>query len=256
MSLPTRMLGSRILAVSREDLDPSSTGSVLTDFVSYALKGREHRLGVFEVKRVGPGKIVLGLQEQIDVKEGDLVLLNLRDCDNWITFEGKKFAQFEYFNVMATLSETEASKARRANKPAFVEKSLEHLYKAQYTIQPLQNFVLLERDDEAMTKHTLSPVLRQMGTVLDDVVLTDGYISDDEKSNKFPQLYMRVVSKGPGKKNVRFNADLGVPEVYSEDCDVEAGAVVMVGSTHAHCRFRFYNKNYSMFRGHFIQFEV
>lgn len=248
--IPKRMFGSKIFCEIREDLDQSSSGGIITDFVDYKLTGNNNRMGVYKALRVGPGKVVAGYQEKVDVIDGDLLLVNVRDVDNYVLIGGKTYALLEYYNVMGKLVPRP--------KPAFVTddmpENLKALYrKVQYDIVPLQNFVLVEQDDDLMQRYVLK---RDSTLVLEGVALSDGIRSDNERDNRFPTQYVRVVSAGPGKIIPKIDGTTGITEITVDYPDVEKDQIVSVVTTTAQCRFTFHGKKLGFYHARGLMFEM
>lgn len=242
--LPERMFGSKILARSRPDLDQQSS-LLVTSFVSYQLKGATQRLAIFEALTAGPGKMQMGFREQVDCARGDIIVANMRDAENWITIDGKDYAMLEWANVIGRLIEEPRPHWMQT---ADLPESLRALAqtKQRYRVEPVQNYVLIERNDAAMNHYVLPPNMRAKGMVLEDVVLSDGYRSDNEQRNRFPVLYGTLVRKGPGKRYPLWSEELQTAEIVHETCDADVGSVVSFVSTMAHCRFRFGGRDYSV----------
>lgn len=251
--LPKRMFGSKILCDLREDLDQSSTGGVFTGFVDYKLTGQNNRMGVFQALRVGPGKVVAGFQEKVDVVENDLLLVNVRDVDNYVLIEGKTYALLEYYNVMGKLVARPKPAFINDDTPEVIRKLHE---KVQYDIVPLQNFVLVEQDEALMNRYTFGESARALGLVMEGVAVEDGYASDNERSNRFPVQYVRVVSAGPGKVVPKIDGTTGITEVIIDRADVEKGQIVSVVTTTAQCRFTFQTKKLGFYHARGLMFEI
>lgn len=223
---PLKVFNSRIVGVSREKLDPSST-NLHTDFTSYySMSGHEkaQRLGVFEVVKASAGYLRMGIYEEIPLKPGDLIAVSLDSINHWDLLDGETCAVLNWESVMGILHPTRLL-----------------MNSHPLTFECVRDYALLSEDPEAMRR----AVLRDKGSsglVLDGVALKDGIKGDTEKQNRFPILYSRLLSKGPG---IRYPSvhDEGITfDVVRNTCDADIGSLVTYVSTFAAARFTWFGE--------------
>lgn len=204
--------GPWILALPRPDLDMSSK-RIATSHVEYKITAKNNQVAVMHVLAKGPGRVRLGYREQITVEPGDLVLVNLREAGHWITLDGETLYLFTGDVPFARVHRT--TKPTDAPPPGPERDAWDDAW--FWTIRDvLSDYVLLGRDPEQERLMRNGPETRLH---IPGNAQTDGTRSDNERDNRFPIVYRRVLGVGPGKWLTR-ESDLGLAE--REECRSEA----------------------------------
>lgn len=237
-----RTPGPWILALPRPDIDPSS--KVRLNFGSeakYEINAKNNVVAMMHVLAKGTGRVRLGYREHIPVEVGDLVLVNLREAGHWITLGGETYYLFT--------GDVPFAKVYRTDKPAeapqqFVGESDES-YKATrdawheawfWNIRDvLSDYILLGQDDAAALRMMQGPETLIHRTAQ---ALGDGVRSDNQRDNRFPIVYRRVLGVGPGKWLTR-ESDLGLVEREETKSEAKPGHMLAMCRTVAAASFRF-----------------
>lgn len=260
--LPRKVFGGLILGKAHPEFDLSSR-SMHTGHVSYSIRGNERKPGIFEVLRRGPGQWQMGYRDPILVNEGDMVMVTLRDTSNWITIDGVDYCLFNWQSCMARLTPSKTETIQKfdncqmcatlridTNNAAALCPICMHTDRLinstpAWDIETLQNYVLVEHNMREFANWVLPPTLRENKMHLDAIIGTEGLRSDNEKRNRFPVLYSKVLQKGPGKRYPRFHDTLGgAVELVDEQCEADVGSMIGYVSTMAHCEVNYYGKDY------------
>jgi hypothetical protein len=231
-SLRYKTTGPWILALPREDLDPSSC-STDTSHVEYKLNAKVDQIAVMHVLAKGRGRVRLGFREHIPVDVGDLVLVNLREAGHWITIGGHTFYLFTSDVAFARMYRTAKPKTAPQQKvgeadEAFKERRLAWMQDWFWNIRDVLNdYVLLGRDPEAERKMQNGPetLLHIPGHLQ-----SDGVRSDNQRDNRFPIVYRRVLGAGPGRWLTR-ESDLGMVEREETKYEGEIGGMMAMCKT-------------------------
>lgn len=228
-----RAAGPWILALPREDLDPSSRMRFdASSHVEYKINAKVNQVAAMHVLSVGPGRVRLGYREHIPVKPGDLCLVNLREAGHWISLgfpwgmetlylftADVPFARFYRTNkpihgpVQGEYGPAESDEQFKARREAWHDQLFWNIRDV------LGDYVLLGRDPKAETAMRNGP-----GTLLHipGTTQTDGVASDNMRDNRFPIIYRRVLGVGPGRSMTR-ESDLGIVEREETKSEAQPG---------------------------------
>jgi hypothetical protein len=241
-----RAAGPWVLALPREDLDPTSkTRFDASAHVTYEINKKVDQVACMHVLSVGPGRIRLGYREHIPVKPGDLCLVNLREAGHWISLGFPWGVETLYLFT----GDVPFARIYRTSKPLEAPRQddleTDEGYKARrvawsdqlfWNIRDvLGDYVLLGRDpnSEKEMRHGEGTKLVVPGTAL-----TDGSASDNQRNNRFPIVYRRVLGVGPGRMMTR-ESDLGIVEREETKSEAQPGDMMAMCKTVAAAAFMF-----------------
>jgi hypothetical protein len=243
-----RAAGPWVLALPREDLDPMSKARFdASAHVSYAINKKVDQVAAMHVLSVGPGRVRLGYREHIPVKPGDLVLVNLREAGHWISLGFPWGVETLYLFT----GDVPFARMYRTSKPVDAPRQGDSgpeddaQFKARreawsdqmfWNIRNvLGDYVLLGRDPQAEKE-----MRNGEGTLLHltEASQADGVRSDNQRDNRFPIVYRRVLGVGPGRWLTR-ESDLGIVEREETKSEAQPGDMMAMCRTVRAASFMF-----------------